>query len=370
MKKSNSKILIIGANGFIGKNLSLYLALKKGIEVIESKSKKGRLIPKNCSPDFIINLAGVNRPKTNEGFHDNYKIVKKLNKEIESLYKKPSVVLVSSTQAILKNPYGISKLKAENIFIDCSKKLNFTPYVLRLPNIFGKWCKPNYNSVVATFCHNLLQNKPLNVNYREEPLKLLYIDDLCQQIYKLIKKQPDETYPEIQKIHTISLDRLARILNSFKGNEESKLQPASGNGIKRKLYATFISYKDQHNATEDLLVNKDNRGEFVEVFKTNNYGQVSYFTSKPGITRGMHFHHTKVEKFLIISGKARFDFQRKYDGKSFSVTLSEKDNKLVYSIPGWTHSVTNTGKVELKALLWSSEVFNPSKPDTFSSEIT
>lgn len=369
MKKTNTKVLIIGSNGFIGKNISLYLGLKKNIDVIESKRKKGPLIPKNCSPDFIINLAGVNRPKANKGFQDNYQIVKTLNNEIKNLYKKPIVVLASSTQANLKNPYGVSKLKAETIFIDGARKLNYTPYILRLPNVFGKWCKPNYNSVVATFCYNLLQNKPLQVNYREEPLTLLYIDDLCLQIYQLIKKLPNETYPHIKKIYKISLDRLAKILKSFKDNEEFNLQPASGTGIKRKLYATFISYKDQHNVTEDLVVNKDNRGDFVEVFKTNNHGQVSYFTSKPGITRGMHFHNTKVEKFLIISGKARFDFQRKYDGKSFSVTVSEKDNKLIYSIPGWTHSVTNIGKMELRAILWSSEVFNPSKPDTFFSEI-
>lgn len=363
------KILVTGSNGFIAKNLISHLSLSHEIVEFTSDTSWEFLKEELISIDFIFHLAGTNRDNDNAIKWGNHGLTKKLASLLIQLDLSIPILLSSSTQALKKNVYGKSKLDAENELVKFSKKSNSTVIIYRLPNVFGKWCRPNYNSVVATFCYNINHNLPITINDPFHEINLVYIDDVIDAFSKNLKNKPKSTitYKKINRSYNITIKQLATKLQSYK-LANLKL-PLTGNGIDRALYATFLSYKDKTDFSYSLKENIDERGKFVELFHTKNSGQFSYFTSKPGVTRGMHYHHTKNEKFVVVKGKAKFHFRDLKSKKKYSITANDNKSSVVETIPGWVHSVTNVGSEDLIVLLWANENFNINKPDTYSEEV-
>jgi UDP-2-acetamido-2,6-beta-L-arabino-hexul-4-ose reductase len=362
-------ILVTGSEGFIGKNLVKHLRLSH--DVIEFTSDTTWKVLKAQLPkiDFIFHLAGVNRDNEAAITSGNLGLTKKLCTLLSELDLKTPILLSSSTQALEKNVYGKSKLNAENELIRFSKKNNSKIIIYRLPNVFGKWCKPNYNSVVATFCHNINNNLPISINNPNHSLNLVYIDDVVSSFCNTLEKKLADgiQYKLVRPVYKITLKKLAERLEFYKNSKVGL--PATGKGLDRALYATFLSYKKTEDFTYKLKENIDNRGKFVELFQTTNSGQFSYFTSKPGVTRGLHYHHTKNEKFIVVKGKARFNYRNLESNKKYSISVNESKTTVVETIPGWVHSVTNTGSQDLIVVLWANENFDIKKPDTYSDKI-
>lgn len=363
------KILVTGSNGFIAKNLISHLALTHEIVEFTSDTSWEFLKEELISIDFIFHLAGTNRDNDEAIKSGNHGLTKKLTSLLVELDLNIPILLSSSTQALKKNVYGKSKLDAENELVKFSKKSNSKVIIYRLPNVFGKWCRPNYNSVVATFCYNINHNLPITINDPNHEINLVYIDDVVDSFSSNLKKKSKNTisYKKINRSYTITIKQLATKLQSYK-LANLKL-PLTGRGIDRALYATFLSYKDKTDFSYNLKENIDKRGKFVELFHTSNSGQFSYFTSKPGVTRGMHYHHTKNEKFVVVSGKAKFHFRDLESKKKHSIITNDNKSLVVETIPGWVHSITNIGSEDLIVLLWANENFDINKPDTYSEEV-
>ena len=368
------KILVTGSEGFIGKNLINELYKVHSYTIIRFKRDQSLEILKELiyKADFIIHLAGINRSDDKDQFNfiNNdlskyicsviYQFVRKTN------LKKP-ILFTSSTQAIESNTYGISKFNAEKHFIKLNKVTSNPVHILRLPNIFGKWCKPNYNSVVATFCSNIANDLPIKINDPNHNLNLVYIDDLIKFMLELIKQKEfkNDIFLDVNPKYNINLDELAKKIYSFKESREKLLIGDVGEGLERCLYATYLSYLKPNNFYYELKKNQDKRGIFVEVLKTKNSGQFSFFTAHPGVTRGKHYHNTKNEKFLVVQGIAKFCFFNILTSDRKEFIIDDKDMKVVDTIPGWAHDITNIGDNDLIVLLWANEVFDPSSPDTF-----
>ncbi len=377
MKKIMPQLLITGSNGFIGKNLKLRLyELKKyKVDTFDKDDKINSLQSLVKKADTIIHLAGVNRPENVTEFKKvNVDLTKVLCDEIFNYNKltdhKCKLILVSSTQATLKNNYGESKLEAEKIVLELEKKMKNSVKIFRLPGVFGKFCKPNYNSVVATFCQNVIEGMPLSINEPNKVLTLTYIDDVINQLIKAANtKDFIIPYGKVKKVFKIKIETLAKKIEYFH-NDRFKLKVAQvGSGIDRALYATYLSHLPKKKFSYIIKENIDYRGTFVEMLKTQNSGQISFLTAKPGITRGGHYHHTKSEKFLVIRGKALFKFKNVINNDSFEILTSSKKMEIVETIPGWAHDITNVGNNELYAIIWANEVFDHNIPDTFATEI-
>ena len=276
----------------------------------------------------------------------------------------------SSKQANLDNDYGVSKRKAEDICYELEKQYGNKVIVLRLPGIFGKWSKPNYNSVVAAFCHNISHNKKIKIDDEDKFISLFYIDDLLElfindmnsSIEGYLKKEIPNTYK-------ITLGELANLISEFSQYDNLAAIGEVGDGFKRALYSTFLSFLDKKDFSYKLDVNKDNRGIFVEVLKTKNSGQFSFLTAKPGITRGQHYHHSKNEKFIVCKGEAEFSFKNLLNDDSFQIKTSGDTPEVVQTIPGWIHNIKNIGNDDLIVLLWANEIFDNNNPDTFFAEV-
>lgn len=368
------KILVTGSEGFIGKNLINELYKINSYEILSFKRNQSLdILQKQIyKADFIIHLAGVNRSVDEDQFNQvnndlsKYicNVIDKYNKETNS--KKP-ILFTSSTQAINQNAYGISKLNAEKHFIRIYEDNNNPVYIIRLPNIFGKWCKPNYNSVVATFCSNIANDLPIKINDPNHNLNLVYIDDLINFIFELIEQKEfkKEIFLDVNPKYNIKLGDLAKKIYSFKESRQNLLIGEVGQGLERCLYATYLSYLKPKKFCYDLKKNSDNRGIFVEFLKTKNSGQFSFFTAHPGVTRGKHYHNTKNEKFLVVQGVAKFCFFNILTSEKTEIIIKSSDMRIVDSIPGWVHDISNIGDDELIVLLWANEIFDPSSPDTF-----
>ena len=370
------KVLITGSNGFIGKNLKLYLSERKEIEVICFNKKDDESLLPNIlkKVDFIFHLAGVNRSKNIDDFQNiNSKFTERLCGIIKDINRKIPIVFTSSIRAEDNNPYGKSKQSAEKALINLKNELGLNIYLFRLLNVFGKWSKPNYNSVVATFCYNITREIPIRIDDENKTLELVYIDDVIKRFVELIdisnKKTEKEDFEKIFPTYHITAGELAKQLNVFKKINSNLVMENVGTGLTRALYSTFISYLPKKKFSYTLPVNKDYRGSFVEILKTPNYGQFSFFTAKPGITRGSHYHHTKTEKFLVVKGKARFKFFHMDEEIKYELTVNNDKPEIVETIPGWSHSITNIGEEELIVLLWANEIFDPNKPDTYAYKI-
>jgi UDP-2-acetamido-2,6-beta-L-arabino-hexul-4-ose reductase len=367
-------ILVTGAAGFIGKNLCVFLqeAGFDNIEKITRDDNAESIIEKVKSADFIYHLAGVNRPKNDDEFKEgNTDLTQQIINTLVESERKTPILLTSSIQAGLDNPYGSSKAGAELAVFEYQNQTGAAAYIYRLPNVFGKWCIPNYNSAVATFCYNTINDLPITIHNPESVLNLVYIDDVCQTFVGLLTKtsQNTEQYSYVETVYQTTVGEVVSLLTEFKESRNSMTSAKVGEGFIRALYSTYISYLAPEHFAYDVTRHSDERGTFVEMLKTKDSGQFSFFTAHPGITRGGHYHHTKTEKFLVINGKALFKFRHISTGESYELIVDGKESRIVETAPGWSHDVTNIGKNELVVMLWANEIFDRENPDTVNFKV-
>ncbi|WP_374055129.1 capsular polysaccharide biosynthesis protein CapF [Rossellomorea sp. FM04394] len=368
------KILVTGAKGFIGKNLVAELKNRNFTDIYEySRDTNPALLDDYCKEaDFIFHLAGVNRPQDQSEFMDgNYGFTSVLLNTLKKYQNNCPVMISSSTQAIKDNPYGISKRAGERLLFDYSKETGAKALIYRFPNVFGKWCKPNYNSAVATFCHNVSHDLSIQVNDPSVVMNLVYIDDVIEEMVNALNSNENSIgdFCEIPVVHTKPLGEIVELIYSFKKSREQRSVPNMTDAFTKKLYSTYLSYLPEDQFSYDLKMNIDQRGSFTEFIKTPERGQVSVNVSKPGITKGNHWHHTKNEKFLVVSGKGVIRF-RKIDTEAV-IEYFVSGNKLeVIDIPtGYTHNIENLGDTDMVTIMWANELFDPEKPDTYYLEV-
>lgn len=362
--------LITGSNGFLGENLKNYLIRNEIDFITYDKEDKFSKIKDNINNiEVIFHLAGVNRSEKESDFEEiNFQLTKKIVDLIENTNRNIQLVFSSSIQAELDNPYGRSKKKAEDYILDYKKRTGNDSVIFRLPNLFGKWTKPNYNSVVGTWCYNTANNIPLVINDENHALSLAYIDDVIKEFMNIDFKK-DDVYYEISKIYTKTLGEISKLLNSFKDSRETLRIPQSNSGFERALYGMYTSYLTKEGMTSDLVNHADDRGSFYEIFKTDNSGQISVSTTKPGITRGNHYHDTKTEKFVVISGKAKILMRDVRNEDVLEYTIDDSNKKIIDMPTGFTHNFTNIGEKDLIVLIWASEIFDQDNPDTYYMEV-
>lgn len=372
------KVLITGADGFIGRNLRLHLAQRgtMQLETFVRGDSPADLRAKVRDADFVFHLAGANRPKDPAEFEvGNHGVTAELcsavGESVAATGRRPVLVLASSTQAAVENPYGVSKRRAEETLRSAVRELGLTAHIFRLPNVFGKWCKPNYNSVVATFCHNIARDLPIQVNAAATPLRLVYVDDVVGQFLAIIDgespAQDASGFALVSPEYTATVPQLAEQIRAFRDSRETLITEPVGAGLVRALHASYLSYLPKEAFSYALERHTDPRGVFVEMLKTRDSGQFSFFTAHPGVTRGGHYHHTKTEKFLVIQGTARFRFRHMDTGETHQIETRGVQPEVVETVPGWTHDVTNVGEDELIVVLWANEIFDRARPDTYSS---
>ena len=367
------RVLITGAEGFIGKNLSLFLSQQEDMEVIyfTRDDSVNDLPSKLVDADFIFHLAGVNRPDDTAEFKTgNTDFTQALCDAVTSASRKIPIVFSSSIHAELDNPYGQSKLAAEKALTEFGERYNNPVYIYRLPNVFGKWAKANYNSAVASFCHNIARGLPIQINDPNAVINLVYIDDVLKCFMSLLNHQNEGiSYPEIEPIYKITVGELADQLYNFKASRDSLITENVGTGLVRALYSTYVSYLPSNEFSYAVPAYGDARGVFVEMLKTKDAGQFSFLSAMPGVTRGGHFHHSKVEKFLVIKGKARFTFKHMSSGEYHELFTTGESPEIVETVPGWTHDITNIGDEELICMLWANEIFDRENPDTYACPV-
>lgn len=368
------KILITGSKGFIGKNLVAELKNRKYTDIFEyNRETDSTLFDEYCKEaDFVFHLAGVNRPKEqSELMEGNFGLTSTLIDTLKKYNNVCPIVLSSSIQAELDNPYGKSKKAGEDLLFNYSKEISAKVLVYRFPNVFGKWCKPNYNSAVATFCHNIAHDLPITVNDPSVVMNLVYIDDVVNELINALegKENTNGDFCNVSVAHTITLGEIADLIYSFKNSREELSIPDMSDEFTKKLYATYLSYLPKDMFSYDLKINVDNRGSFTEFIRTPDRGQVSVNISKPGITKGNHWHHTKNEKFLVVRGKGVIRF-RKIDSDEIIEYFVSGDKLEVVDIPtGYTHNIENIGDSDMVTIMWANEPFNPEKPDTYYLEV-
>ena len=371
------KVLISGANGFIGKNLQLYLAERPDVQVVcFTRSDDLAQLPLMIQGvDFVFHLAGVNRPLDPAEFVlGNTDLTQALCKVLvtvaETTGLKVPVVYTSSTQAAYENAYGNSKRGAEDALLELQRSHGVPVHVFRLPNVFGKWCKPNYNSAVATFCHNIARGLPIQINDPVAPVTLVYVDDLVERFLQLMDGADAAVdangFATMAPQYTTTVGELARQFQLFKDSRVTLTTERVGTGLMRALYATYVSYLPVESFAYTVPQHADPRGVFVEMLKTPDCGQFSYFTAHPCITRGGHYHQSKTEKFLVIKGQASFKFRHMQTGQTHELVTSGDKPEVVETVPGWTHDITNIGSEEMVVMLWANEVFDRTHPDTFA----
>lgn len=381
------KILITGAKGFVGKNL--VEALKN---VRDGKDKTRNLTgditifeydidtdptlldtyTKEC--DFVFHLAGVNRPKDEKEFMEgNFGFTSILLDSLKKNENKSPILITSSIQAALDNPYGISKKAGEDLIFEYGKENDVKTFVYRLPNVFGKWCRPNYNSAVATFCHNIAHDLPITVNDRSHMMTLVYIDDVVDELINALgdTENREGDYCKVPVEHKITLGEIADLLYSFKESRTNLSVPDMTEGsFSKKLYSTYLSYLDMNDFSYKLKMNTDARGSFTEIIRTIDRGQMSVNISKPGITKGQHWHNTKNEKFVVVKGHGLIQLRRIGSDEIVNYEVSGDEITVVDMIPGYTHNIINLSDTEdLVTLMWCNECFNPNKPDTYFEEV-
>lgn len=361
-------ILVTGSDGFIAKNLITHLSCKSEYNILEvnKKSSDQDLYKKLIIADIIFHLAGVNKeiyPKYT--YDNNIFFTKKICSFLENNNKKPKIIYASSTQAKLKNSYGKSKLKAENILLNYKKNSGAPVFIYRLPNIYGKWSKPYYNSAVATFCYQIYRKQKITISDPKKKISLLYIDDLILNFLKVVKlNKSKNSFVKMNNVFTTTLSNLANVLRNFNIKEKIYIPNNISNFVIKKLYSTYISFFSKKDFTYRIKRFSDKRGYFSEFLKNENFGQISFFSILPKKIRGNHYHHTKTEKFVVITGKVRFNFINVINKKRFSLLASENTNLVVNTIPGWAHNIENIGSKTAKVLVWANEILDKKNPDT------
>lgn len=367
------RIVITGADGFIGTNLRVRLreAGHRDIVCITRASSASDLKGGIAAADFVFHLAGVSRPKTGDEFiRDNQRFTERLCDALVAAGRRPAVVYASSTQAAQDNPYGQSKLAGEASLSRYAQEAGASLFIFRLANVFGKWARPNYNSVVATFCHNVARGLPITINDAAAKLSLVHIDDVIEAFLQCLSVPgPPSGYAQAGPIYDTTVGDVAEAIRSFFDSRSTLLSSAVGVGLGRALYATYTSYLPVTSFAYNVPQYNDPRGSFVEVLKTPDCGQFSYFTAGPGITRGEHYHHSKTEKFVVLQGMARFGFRQIQTDELHEIVVRGGEGTIVESIPGWAHNITNIGDDLLIVLLWANEIFDRAKPDTIAMKV-
>lgn len=366
------RVLVTGANGFIGKNLLVHLREQK-IETVLFTHEMSEVQLPECleGVEFVFHLAGVNRPKDPVEFAaGNKELTVHLCDAIRASGRQIPVVYTSSIQAEADNLYGASKKAAEQALIALEKDTGSPVYIYRLPNVFGKWSRPNYNSAVATFCHNIANDLPIQINDPSATVRLIYVDDVIAEFLRIMVERPTGAiFPNCQPTYTITVGDLAEQIYTFKQSRQNMLIEAVGTGLTRALYSTYLSFLKPEQFSYGLPIHEDPRGCFVEMLKTKDSGQFSFFTAHPGVTRGGHYHHSKNEKFLVIQGKARFGFRHVVTGETYELITDGEQPQVVETVPGWSHDITNVGDNEMIVMLWANEVFDRQHPDTIQYKV-
>jgi UDP-2-acetamido-2,6-beta-L-arabino-hexul-4-ose reductase len=366
-------ILITGSGGFIGRNLCAHLRNSGYTELYEYKRDTPpdllEAYTEKC--DFVFHLAGVNRPDDPLKFSENHEFTKTLLQCLDRHGNKAPVLMTSSAQAAVDNPYGVSKRKAEDLLFLHSYEARAEAYIYRLPGIFGKWCRPNYNSVVATFCDAVARDQPVAVHDPDRELTLAHIDDVMAEFLNALQGNAHRQgmYCLVDKTYRIKVGELKNLIRSFREGRETLSVPDMSDPFTSKLYSTYLSYLPEDAFSYPLTVHNDHRGSFTEFLKSESGGQIAVNISKPGVSKGNHWHHTKTEKILVVSGTGSILFRRLFDEKVLVYQVSG-DIPTVVDVPaGYVHSVINTGASDLVMVIWANQLYDPEKPDTYREEI-
>lgn len=363
-------ILVTGSNGFVGRNLCVELARRDGVDLFQYDlgSPPEELDAGLAAADIVFHLAGVNRPPRVEEYDEgNAGFTQEVCAKLAALGRAPKIVLSSSVQAERDNPYGKSKRAAEDVLRKYCGEFGASGRIYRLKNLFGKWSRPNYNSVTATFCHKIARDLPIEISNPDAIVDLTYIDDVVAAFLAELSLDSDETCTLALPLpsHPISLGDLAALISSFRSQRQSLQVPDFSIPFVRALYATYLSHLGPDDFAYDLDVKMDNRGSLAELLKSGPFGQIFISRTKPGITRGNHYHHTKTEKFMVVQGQAVIRFRSITGGEILEYPVSGEEYRVVDIPPGYTHSIENVGTGELVTLFWACEVFDPERPDTY-----
>ena len=368
------KIVVTGANGFIGKNLMQRLALIEGASIhpydIDSEPQSLEAMLEGC--DIVFHLAGINRPKDQgEYMEGNFGFTKTLLDTLDRVGCKAKIVVSSSIQASLSNPYGISKKAGEDAVREYASDKGISAVIYRFPNVFGKWCRPNYNSAVATFCHNIARALPITISDPENRLHLVYIDDVVEELISCMegREHVEDGYGYVPCVYDVKLGDIPKLLYSFSESRRNLSLPNFSDGFEKKLYSTYLSYLPEDDFSYPLVMHVDNRGSFTEFLKTADRGQVSVNISHPGIVKGNHWHNTKNEKFLVVKGRGIIRLRKVGDDKITEYHVSG-DKLEVVDIPcGYTHNIENVGDDDMVTVMWVNEIFDPERGDTYHEEV-
>jgi len=369
------RVLVTGAEGFIGKNLRLALGRESGTEIIGVDLGTAAAVLERGldEAEAVIHLAGVNRPEKENEFEDgNVGSLAAVLAGLERRGRRPLVVLSSSIQALLDNPYGRSKKRAEDALLDFHRRTGAAVRIFRLPGVFGKWCRPNYNSVVATFCHNIARDLPISISDPDREIDLVHVDDVVAAFLAALKAGPGPggaSFLSVTPVFRVSLGALAGKIQAFRAVRETLAQPALGDPFDRRLFGTYVSYLPEEEFDYDLAVREDERGALAELLKLGGHGQIFVSRTRPGVTRGNHYHDSKVEKFVVLEGEAVIRFRRLTTGEIIEYPVCGREMRVVDIPPGWTHSIENVGTAEMIVLFWASEIFDPARPDTFAAKV-
>lgn len=368
------KILVTGAKGFIGKNLVAHLN-EQGFDVLSFDALDnviGELPALVNQADFIVHLAGINRPNNVEEFDDNFESTKTIIEMVEQTKRLIPIIYSSSTQAEKDNSYGKSKKKAEDLLFDFQNRSGNKTFVYRLDNVFGKWSRPNYNSVVATFCHNIARGLTITVDNPASGVSFIYIDDVVGSFIEVIKNQEEidsQNILAVRPVYLVSVGRLVQLLEQFRNMRKDLRVPSFKDDFEKKLYATYLSYLPADEFAYKVNSHCDNRGSFTELIRTDERGQFSVNVIKPGITKGNHYHHSKNERFIVVSGICETAF-RKIDSDKITRYKTSGEEITVLDIPtGYTHSIKNIGTEDAIVFMWANEPFDASNPDTYFLEV-
>lgn len=397
-------VLVTGSRGFIGQNLITWLQRLPDVQVLDFDQEHtlADLANRLAAADLIYHLAGVNRPQTVDEFRaGNVDLTAQMCDLLLQAGRATPIVLSSSIQADLDNPYGASKREAEQVLADYAARSGAPVAIFRLSNVFGKWCRPHYNSVVATFCHNIARDLPITISDPSREVPLVHVDDVAQAFLEVgaeFRVQKSEVrgqrsgagisnngahfspltidnsspllaYYEARPVYTVTLDRLAELIHSFRASRQTLLAPDFGDPFVHKLYGTFLSYLEPDDFAYDLTQRTDPRGSLAEFIKSPGFGQIFVSRTRPGVTRGNHFHHSKTEKFLVLEGEAIIRFRHIQSLEVIEYAVRGEDYRVLDIPTGYTHSIENVGQGELVTLFWASEVFDPGRPDTAWEEV-
>ena len=365
-------ILITGARGFIGRNLASHLRHRDDVRVLEYDlgSTEADLRRGAAEADVVFHLAGVNRPRDPAEFEaGNVGFTEELCRLLREQNRRPRIIVSSSVQAILDNPYGVSKRRAEEVLAGFARETGADVAIYRLNNVFGKWCRPNYNSVVATFCYNIAHELPIQINDPDRMLELCYVDEVVAAFLNQIDEPPQREGSHFASdeipFYSLTLGDLAQRIQSFHEMQSSLRVPDFSVRFNQQLYATYLSYVEPERWEYGLEIKADARGNLAEFVKSPWFGQVFVSRTRPGITRGNHYHHTKTEKFFVIAGEGLIRFRQIEGSDILEYRVRGQDYRVIEIPPGYTHSITNVGTTEMITLFWASEVFDPDRPDTY-----